>query len=244
MTALEVRGLVAAYGPATVVRGIDLDAQSGRINLLLGANGAGKTSALRAIMGLLPPTSGRVIFDGHEIIGMSPHNIVRRGLVLIPQGREVFASLSVLDNLKVGSYTQPSHTQASLLSRVFDLFPILHERAHAAAGLLSGGEQQMLAFGRAMMSEPELILMDEPSMGLAPAMVEAVLGQARRIADSGVGILLVEQNAELGLEIADEVVLMAVGEVRFSGPASRARADTELLAAFLGESALVNEQHD
>jgi branched-chain amino acid transport system ATP-binding protein len=165
--------------------------------------------------------------------------MVRKGIVLVPEGRRVFAPLTVRENLRLGAYTAPGDRAEANLERVHEMFPILKERGSGAAGLLSGGEQQMLAFGRALMSQPRIMLLDEPSMGLAPALVDAVAAQVRRMADSGIGILMVEQNAEVGLEVADEVVVVARGEVGYSGPASTARSHASVLRAFLGEAALV-----
>jgi branched-chain amino acid transport system ATP-binding protein len=178
-----------------------------------------------------------VTLDGQDITGLPAHKVVRRGIVLVPEGRRVFASLSVLENLKLGAYTAPAGRDANL-ERVFATFPILAERRSGAAGLLSGGEQQMLAFARALMSQPRAMLLDEPSMGLAPAVVERVAESVRAMADSGIGILMVEQNAEVGLEVADDVVVVNRGESVFAGTAEAARSHASVLRAFLGEAAL------
>jgi branched-chain amino acid transport system ATP-binding protein len=239
---LEVSDLHVSYGAVEAVRGISLTVDPGRVTLILGANGAGKTTTLRGMCGLQSVRSGTVVLDGKPITGMAPHRIVRRGMVLVPEGRRVFAPLSVQENLRLGAYSAPrSHFDANL-SRVCELFPILNERRSMAAGLLSGGEQQMLAFGRAMMSEPRIMLMDEPSMGLAPTMVESVLSSVRRIADAGIGVLMVEQNADVGLEVADDVVVVARGEVAFTGPADVTRSHSSVVRAFLGEAALAEAQ--
>src|SRR5207244_889335 len=161
----------------------------------------------RAIAGLHKPHSGEVTLDGTRVTGLPAYRMVQKGLALVPEGRKVFAPLTVLENLRLGAYTAPRDKEAPTLQRVFDLFPILGERRGGAAGLLSGGEQQMLAFGRALMSQPRVMLMDEPSMGLAPTMVDTVLQSVRTIADTGIGVLMVEQNAEAGLEVADDVVV-------------------------------------
>jgi len=237
---LEIKDLHVSYGKVPAVRGISLSVAPGRITLVLGANGAGKTTTLRAVAGLHRPESGEVILDGVPIVGLPAHKVVRKGVVLVPEGRRVFAPLTVLENLKLGGYTAPKGDgQAAVLEQVFAMFPILADRRSGAAGLLSGGEQQMLAFGRALMSQPRVMLLDEPSMGLAPAVVDSIAESARAMADSGIGILMVEQNAEVGLEVADDVVIVARGEVVFAGPAATARSHSSVLRAFLGEAALV-----
>ncbi|MGY2067264.1 ABC transporter ATP-binding protein [Blastococcus sp. SYSU DS0619] len=237
---LEIADLHVRYATAEAVRGVDLSAAPGRVTLVLGANGAGKSSSLRAAAGLVPVHAGRVTLDGRDVTGRAPHKIVREGMVLVPEGRRVFAPLSVEENLVLGGYTASREKAAEVLEQVYEMFPILRERSGGPAGLLSGGEQQMLAFGRALMSSPRVMMLDEPSMGLAPALVESVLGAVRGIADSGIAVLLVEQNAEMGLEVADDVVAMARGEVVFSGPADEARSNASVLRAFLGEAALAD----
>jgi branched-chain amino acid transport system ATP-binding protein len=219
-------------------------ATPGKITLVLGANGAGKTTALKAIAGLEKPVSGTVTLDGKDITGRAPHEIVRSGISLVPEGRRVFGPLMVSENLRMGAYTADKSTTAETLARVNEMFPILEERSEFAAGLLSGGEQQMLAFGRALMSQPKVMLLDEPSMGLAPAIVDSILAKVRQMADSGIGILMVEQNAEAGLDIADEVVAVARGEVVFTGSAAEARNNASVLRAFLGEAALAGHSDD
>ncbi|MDT9591691.1 ABC transporter ATP-binding protein [Nocardioides zeae] len=238
---LEVSDLHVSYGNVEAVRGVSLTATPGRVTLVLGANGAGKTTTLKAIAGLERPHSGRVALDGQDITGLAPHKIVRRGVALVPEGRRVFGPLSVGENLRMGGYTAERSKAAETLDRVHEMFPILSERAGSAAGLLSGGEQQMLAFGRALMSQPAVMLLDEPSMGLAPAVVDSILAKVRQMADSGIGILMVEQNAEAGLDVADEVVAIARGEVVYAGPVSEARDNASVLRAFLGEAALAGE---
>jgi branched-chain amino acid transport system ATP-binding protein len=235
---LEIADLHVRYATAEAVRGVGLSATPGRVTLVLGANGAGKTSTLRAAAGLVRAHAGRVVLDGRDVTGLAPHRIVRAGMVLVPEGRRVFAPLTVEENLVLGGYTASRDRSREVLDRVFTMFPILHERRSGPAGLLSGGEQQMLAFGRALMSSPRVIMLDEPSMGLAPTMVESVLEAVRGMADEGLSVLLVEQNAEMGLEVADDVVAMARGEVVFTGPAAQARSNASVLRAFLGEAAL------
>jgi branched-chain amino acid transport system ATP-binding protein len=234
---LEVEDLQVSYGKARAVRGIGLSVRPGRITLVLGPNGAGKSTTLRTICGLLQPTSGRVALDGQNIARLSPHAIVRRGVSLVPEGRKVFAPLTVLENLRLGGYTARRSDRGRTLRQVMAMFPILSERSDEQAGLLSGGEQQMLAFGRALMSGPRFMLMDEPSMGLAPVVIEQIMASVREIADSGIGVLMVEQNAEVGLGIADDVVVVTRGEVAFRGSAEEARTDRAISVAFLGVSA-------
>jgi branched-chain amino acid transport system ATP-binding protein len=235
---LEIKELHVHYGKVAAVRGISVAVRPGKVTLVLGANGAGKTTTLRAVAGLQKPYSGEVLLDGERITGLPAHRIVQKGLALVPEGRKVFGPLTVLENLKLGAYAAPRGKEAATLQQVFELFPILSQRRTGAAGLLSGGEQQMLAFGRGLMSQPRVMLMDEPSMGLAPTMVDTVLTSVRTIADTGIGVLMVEQNAEAGLEVADEVVVVARGEVVFSGSAEVARSHSAVVLAFLGEAAL------
>ncbi len=235
---LEVTDLHVAYGAVNAVRGISLSASPGRVTLVLGSNGAGKTTTLRAICGLVPAVRGSVRLAGQEILGEPPHRIVRRGLVMVPEGRRIFAPLRVLENLRLGGYVASPSELDKRLAEVYEKFPVLAARRSMPAGLLSGGEQQMLAFGRALMSRPAVMLMDEPSMGLAPSMVDTVLSSARAIADSGIAVRMVEQNADAGLEVADDVVVVTRGEVVYRGSARDAQADTAVVHAFLGESAL------
>jgi branched-chain amino acid transport system ATP-binding protein len=238
---LEVENLHVSYGKVDAVRGVDVNVAAARVTLMLGANGAGKSTTLRAIAGLHRPRSGRVVLDGEIVTGLPAHRLVGKGMVLIPEGRRIFAPLSVEENLRLGAYTAGRDSYGHRLDQVYELFPILRERRRGPAGLLSGGEQQMLAFGRGLMSGPTAILMDEPSMGLSPALVDSVLACVRLIADSGIAVLVVEQNADIGLEIADDVVVLARGEVVFSGPASLARSHSSIVRAFLGESILEAE---
>jgi branched-chain amino acid transport system ATP-binding protein len=235
---LEIADLRVNYGNIEAVRGVSLSVEPGRITLVLGANGAGKSSTLKGVAGLEPVAGGKVVLDGQDITGMAAHKLVRKGVALVPEGRRVFTPLSIAENLRLGGYTAAKADYDATLAKVYEMFPILHDRRDSAAGLLSGGEQQMLAFGRALMSQPKVMLMDEPSMGLAPVVVDSILAKAREMADSGIGVLMVEQNAEAGLEIADRVVALARGEVVYSGAAKDARDDAALLRAFLGEAAL------
>jgi branched-chain amino acid transport system ATP-binding protein len=231
---LEVEDLRVSYGKARAVRGVALSVGPGRITLVLGPNGAGKTTTLRAVCGLLKPAAGRVILDGRDITRQPPHLIVRRGISMVPEGRRVFAPLTVLENLRLGGYTASRSARDATLRQVFSMFPVLADRRQQQAGLLSGGQQQMLAFGRALMAGPRFMLMDEPSMGLAPVVIDQIMASVRQIADSGIGVLMVEQNAEAGLGIADEVVVMSRGEMTFSGPVEQARTEEAISVAFLG----------
>ena len=235
---LEIDDLHVSYAHVEAVRGVSVTVRPGKVTLVLGPNGAGKTTTIKAIAGVHPPDSGTVTLDGTDITGLAPHAIVRRGIALVPEGRRVFAPLTIAENLRLGGYTASKAQFEETHARVEEMFPILHERSQAAAGLLSGGEQQMLAFGRALMSQPKFMLLDEPSMGLAPVVVDTVLEKVRAMADAGIGILMVEQNAEAGLDVADEVVAVARGEVVYSGAAKEARSHASVLRAFLGEAAL------
>ncbi|WP_104107721.1 ABC transporter ATP-binding protein [Nocardioides sp. 616] len=235
---LEVTDLHVNYGPVRAVHGVSFTAEAGSITLVLGANGAGKTTSLRAVAGFHKPASGSITFDGKTMTGMAAHKVVRRGMVLVPEGRKIFFPLTVEENLRIGGYAAPRGGLEAGMEEVYDKFPILGERRNSQAGLLSGGEQQMLAFGRALMSKPKLMLMDEPSMGLAPTMVEKVLSSVRTMADAGIGILMVEQNADAGLRIADSVVVVNRGETVWTGTASEARGNKAIVHAMLGEAAL------
>ncbi|NPC96072.1 ABC transporter ATP-binding protein [Nocardioides sp. zg-DK7169] len=235
---LEVTDLHVNYGPVRAVHGVSFAAQPGRITLVLGANGAGKTTSLRAVAGFHRPASGTVTLDGQSLVGTPAHKVVRKGMTLVPEGRKIFFPLTVEENLRIGAYVAPRGGIEKSIEEVYAQFPILGERRSSQAGLLSGGEQQMLAFGRALMSKPRMMLMDEPSMGLAPTMVEQVLSSVRRMADDGIGILMVEQNADAGLRIADDVVVVNRGETVWTGPASEARGNKAIVHAMLGEAAL------
>jgi branched-chain amino acid transport system ATP-binding protein len=235
---LRIDDLHVSYGRIEAVRGVGLEVQPGRVTLVLGANGAGKSTTLKAVAGLQPPHQGTVTLDGEDITGMAAHKVVAHGIALVPEGRRVFAPLTVAENLRLGGYTAGKAAFAETLDRVYEMFPILSERRDGPAGLLSGGEQQMLAFGRALMSQPKVMLLDEPSMGLAPVVVDTILEKVRAMADAGIGILMVEQNAEAGLDVADEVVALARGDVVYSGVAGDARSHASVLRAFLGEAAL------
>jgi len=233
---LHVEDLVVRYGHVLAVDGVSLAVERGSIVAVLGANGAGKTSTLRAISGSLRGScSGTATLFGASILRKRAHALVNRGLVLVPEGRRVIAPLTVEENLQLGGYRQRSRPRArELLAECFELFPVLEERRGATAGLLSGGEQQMLAFGRALMADPKLILMDEPSMGLAPAMVDRVMGAVAAINQRGTSILLVEQNAVAALAVADQAYVLDQGRIARSGPAADIAADPIVAQAFLG----------
>ena len=238
MALLEVRGLEVRYGGVTAVRGVDLTVEEGRVEVVLGSNGAGKTSSLRSISGLQRQSAGSIQWDGRDISKWPAYRVARVGLVLVPEGRRVFAPLTVEQNLLLGAYTnRDKQRRQDVLERVYDLFPVLVERKSGRAGLLSGGEQQMLAFGRAMMAEPKVILADEPSMGLSPAMVDVVMGSIAQIAETGIGVLMVEQNANAALEVADSAVVIERGQIVLRGSAAEVRSHPDVVRAFLGESA-------
>jgi branched-chain amino acid transport system ATP-binding protein len=235
MAMLEVDDLVVRYGQVTAVHGISLRVEQGQVVSLLGSNGAGKTSTLNALSGALKPASGRIVFDGEEITGRPSHRVARAGLVQVPEGRRIIGPLTVEENLQLGAYNQRSGARIkTLLSDVYELFPILHERRDNAGGLLSGGEQQMLAFGRALMSEPKVLLLDEPSMGLAPIMVDRIIDAVGRIAERGISILMVEQNAAAAFELATYAYVLEQGELILEGTVDTVKSDPLVLRAFLG----------
>jgi branched-chain amino acid transport system ATP-binding protein len=227
--------LAVAYGEIRAVKGIDVVVGKGELVCLIGANGAGKTTTLKGICGTQPVRSGTVRYDGEDITGMPSFRLVRRGLVMVPEGRGVFGGLTIEENLAMGAYIR--HDRAGIaedLAGIYDLFPRLHERRRQTAGTLSGGEQQMLAIGRAMMGRPRLLLLDEPSMGLAPLMVQKVFETVLAVAKSGVTILLIEQNAKLALEVSSRGYVMESGEITLEGDARALLRDPKVRAAYLG----------
>jgi len=233
---LSIEQLQVAYGGIRAVKGIDLKVEQGELVCLIGANGAGKTTTLRAITGLVRAAAGTVRYDGDDITRLKPHEIARRGLALVPEGRGVFAQLTIEENLAMGAYARnDSRAVASDVERVFTLFPRLKERRKQTAGTLSGGEQQMLAIARALMSRPKLLLLDEPSMGLAPLMVEKIFDVVRTIASEGVTLLLVEQNARLALEISQRGYVLEGGLVTLTGEGRTLLHDPRIREAYLGE---------
>ncbi len=233
---LNISQLSVAYGGIQAVRGISLEVAPGEMVCLIGANGAGKTTTLKAISGLIAPHAGSVHLDGQLLSGLPAHAIARRGMALVPEGRGVFPRMSVAENLMMGAYIRNDHAAiASDLDQVYGLLPRLTERRAQMAGLLSGGEQQMLALGRAMMARPRLLLLDEPSMGLAPLMVQAVFDIIRQIAASGVAVLLIEQNAHLALKTCARGYVLETGAITLSGPATELAANPAVRHAYLGE---------
>jgi branched-chain amino acid transport system ATP-binding protein len=233
---LEVKGLHVSYGGINAVKGIDLAVGAGELVTLIGANGAGKSSTLRALSGLHRPAAGRIYYNGGDVTALPAFELVRRGLALVPEGRGVFGRLTVEENLAMGAYTRRDRVEVKAdRERVFALFPRLAERRRQPAGTLSGGEQQMLAIGRALMSRPKLLLLDEPSMGLAPIMVQRIFETIRSIAAEGVTLLLVEQNAKLALEVCDRGYVMESGTITLADTTQRLRTDPAVRQAYLGE---------
>ncbi len=233
-TLLEVAGLTCRYGRIEALRGVDLKVGVGELVALVGANGAGKTTLLRCISGVQAAAAGAIRFGGEDITRAPSAARVRAGIAQAPEGRQVFAPMSIEDNLTLGAYTRPARECRESLAEVYDLFPILRERRGQPAGTLSGGQQQMLALGRAMMSKPKLLLLDEPSMGLAPLIVEEIFRIVKMLKDSGMTILMVEQNARAALAIADHAYVMETGEVTIEGPGAELLANDEVRRAYLG----------
>lgn len=232
---LRVDGLHVRYGAIHAVKGIDLTVRPGTIATLIGANGAGKTTTLRTISGLLRPAAGSIEFEGAPIHKLPPHEIVRRGVVQIPEGRIIFANLSVADNLDLGAYLRKDAAGIRTdRDRVFDLFPRLKERMRQPGGTLSGGEQQMLALGRGLMARPRLLLMDEPSLGLAPILVRQIFETIQQINQMGTSILLVEQNARMALQVAHDAFVLETGKVAAAGSAQEFIANSAVREAYLG----------
>lgn len=232
---LEIKDLRVHYGTAEALKGISISVDEGAIVALIGANGAGKTTTLRTISGLKVPTSGEIRFQGKRIDGMPAHHIVKLGIAHIPEGRIVFAPLTVLDNLRMGAYLRKDkHQIARDLDTMYQHFPVLKERRGQRAGSLSGGEQQMLAIARALMASPKLLLMDEPSMGLSPMLVEEVGNITRDINKTGVGIILVEQNARMALSLANKAYVVEVGNIVLEGDAKQLANDEHVKKAYLG----------
>ena len=232
---LEVRDLKVTYGGIEAVRGISFDVPEGKVVTLIGANGAGKSSTLRSIVGLEKPAEGTIQLERQELVGLGTESIVTRGITLVPEGRRVFANLTVYEILRMGAYMRKDDLEADL-NWVYDLFPRLKERSWQPAGTLSGGEQQMLAIARALMSKPKLIMMDEPSLGLAPIVVQGVFDIIREINRQGVTILLVEQNANMALKAADLAYVMETGKITMSGTGKELAENDEIKAAYLGKS--------
>lgn len=233
---LQVQSLEVRYGAVRVLRGVSLVVAQGQIVALLGANGAGKSTTLRAISGLAPVTAGRVLLHGEDLLGLSPHAVVRRGVAMCPEGRRLFPNLTVLENLLLGGYGRDKSSRSEDLKWILSAFPRLEERLHQRAGTLSGGEQQMVALGRALMSRPRLILLDEPSLGLAPLLVQEVFRIIREINRRGATILLVEQNAHAALDIAHHAYVLENGRLVLQGTGEELLAHPHLKEAYLGGS--------
>jgi branched-chain amino acid transport system ATP-binding protein len=232
---LQVNGLEVAYGPVRAVRGVDLEVQVGEIRAILGANGAGKSSIIRAIMGLVKPRGGTIAFESQAIHKFPPHKVNRLGIAWVPEGRQVFSTLTVQENLLMGAFGQrPGQATHARQEQIMDMFPRLRERREQLAGSLSGGEQQMLAIGRALMSNPTLLLLDEPSLGLAPKVVQYLFDLAQEIRARGISILMAEQNARQALRVADYAYLLEVGELRGGGSAREMEASETVRRVYLG----------
>ena len=235
MALLDIAGLCAGYGDVPVLRGIDLSIASGSITALIGANGAGKTTLLRTISGIIPTEAGTIRYDGQDIVGMPPQDIVRAGLVQVPEGRRLFPDMTVLENLLVGSSSPAARLKRDEnLAMVFELFPKVRDRRAQLSGTLSGGEQQMVAIARALMASPRLLLLDETSLGLAPIVVDEIFVAVRRLAAQGLTILVVEQNTALALEVADHGYVLEQGRFAIQGAASSLAADPRVKQAYLG----------
>ncbi|MBP5414014.1 MAG: ABC transporter ATP-binding protein [Lachnospiraceae bacterium] len=236
MAMLEVKDLEVNYGVIKAIKGVSFEVNEGEVISLIGANGAGKTTILHAVSGLLNKTAGTVMFEGKDITKIPAHKIVYMGMSHVPEGRRVFAQLTVLENLKLGAYSRKDKNELNeTLEKVYKSFPRLEERKNQLAGTLSGGEQLMLAMGRALMSHPKLILMDEPSMGLSPIFVEEIFNIIKEISASGTTVLLVEQNAKKALSIADRAYVLETGNITLSGDAKTLMNDESVKKAYLGE---------
>ncbi|WP_293816336.1 ABC transporter ATP-binding protein [uncultured Parolsenella sp.] len=235
MSILHVENLNVYYGAIHAVKGISFDVEEGEVVTLIGANGAGKSTTLNTVAGLLKPREGVVEFEGKSLLGIAPHTIVGKGIALCPEGRRVFLQMSVRDNLEMGAFTRTDTAEvAQSLEDVFKRFPRLKERENQVAGTLSGGEQQMLAMGRALMSKPRLLMLDEPSMGLAPILVQEIFDIIEQLHGAGTTVLLVEQNARMALKVADRAYVLETGKVSMSGKASELASDERVKQAYLG----------
>lgn len=233
---LEVKGVHAGYGAIKVLKGVDLAVGEGEIVILIGANGAGKTTLLRTISGILRRRQGDILFRGEQIADLPPHEIVHKGLIHIQEGRGIFTKMTVLENLKMGAYARKDRQISRSLQRVFELFPVLKERQRQLGGTLSGGEQQMLALGRALMAEPQLLLLDEPSLGLAPMLVNEMFRMIRSINETGVSILLVEQNARKALQFGHRGYCLENGRITLKGDCNDLLNNPEVKRAYLGRA--------
>ena len=231
---LKIENVVAGYGHITALKSINLEVPQGSIVSLIGANGAGKSTTMRSIMGLVKPTEGRITFEGKDITSMKTHDIVKSGISLVPEGRQILQDMSVYENLEMGAYIRKDAEINDDIKKVFKRFPILDERSYQLGGTLSGGQQQMLAIGRALMARPKLLLLDEPSMGLAPLVVNEIFEVIKEISAEGTTVLLVEQNVRQALKIADYAYVLETGKIVLSGPAEEIRDDPRVMEAYLG----------
>ncbi|MDD7700082.1 MAG: ABC transporter ATP-binding protein [Eubacteriales bacterium] len=235
MALLEVKDLRVSYGVIEAIKGISFEVNEGEIVTLIGANGAGKTTTMQSIMGLIHPKSGTITFDGADIFGMSTHKILRLGMTQVPEGRRIFSELTVYENLLMGAYIEKNREKIKKdMEEIYEIFPRLYERRTQVAGTLSGGEQQMLAMGRAMMSHPRLLMLDEPSMGLSPLLVDQIFSMIKKFHDNGTTILLVEQNAGKSLAISDRAYVLETGRIVLSGTGRELMESEEVKKAYLG----------
>lgn len=232
---LRIEGLHVSYGQIEALKGVSLAVDEGEVVAILGSNGAGKTTLMRSLSGLLKPRAGSIVYDGEELVGVRADRIVRRGVAQSPEGRRVFGTLTVAENLGLGAYTRAPAEIAGAQAEVYRMFPKLEERSRQLAGTLSGGEQQMLAIGRALMAKPRLLLLDEPSLGLAPLIVKDIFTTLRDIANTGVTVLVVEQNARMALKLADRGYVMEVGRIVHEDSAANLLASPEVQEAYLGK---------
>ena len=231
---LVIENLRAGYGAVEVLRSVDMHVAPGELIALLGSNGAGKTTLNAVVSGLVPARSGKVVFDGEDLTGVHYRRIVQAGLIQVPEGRKIFPNLTVIENLELGAFTRARNKIAENMAKVFETFPRLHERAVQLAGTMSGGEQQMLAIGRGLMAEPKLLILDEPSLGLSPLLVEEMFALIAKLRTDGLAIMLVEQNVGQSLDIADRAYVMENGTIRFSGTSQQLLASDALRQAYLG----------
>ena len=232
---LEVRDLCVHYGKVEAVKGFSLSLEEGGIITLIGANGAGKSSILKAISGLVKPSAGRILYRGERIDGLPAHRIVERGIVNVPEGRRLFKLMTVRENLRLGAYLDTDGARINKgIEEVFDRFPVLREKQNQASGKLSGGQQQMVAIGRALMARPKVLLMDEPSLGLSPKLIDEIAELVLRLRASGLSIVLVEQNANLALQLSDHGYVLETGSIALEGPSNRLLSDPEVARAYLG----------
>lgn len=231
---LEVKGIEAGYGAIQVLKGVDLEVKKGEIVTLIGANGAGKTTLLSVISGIITPTKGEVLLEGETMVKIPPHNIVRRGICLIQEGRQILREMTVLENLLMGGFSRPGEDLGDSLEMVFQMFPILQQRQTQLGETLSGGEQQMLAIGRALMAQPKLYMMDEPSLGLAPTLVNEVFAKIEELKSADVAILLVEQNAKKAFQVADRGYVLEIGKIVLAGTGEELSSNEKVREAYLG----------